>query len=191
MIKKIVIGILLTVWFLFGIYLLLPSPTIPDLPNAEKSTLPGDTVQVANVAGYYDDLTREQVMAYYKGAFTRSPLFHLPFPTIDLNHPPEYAKQRVRNEIQAWYFEELVHPFRESLYVTGWTPALAQESLGIRYEPVVDQNHHIWYQKTTIRLIPTSLSIRIANYLLVTILLVTGYFVLKRILGEQVYGEQN
>lgn len=177
----------LILWLVFGLYLFLPSPTIPDLPNSIKSVEDGDTKQVPGVSAYYNNYSREQVLAFYKSVFSHSALANVPLPTYSLNHPPIYAKQRIRQEIKVWYFEELVHPFRESLYVAGWTPALAEASLGIKYSPLyLDQyDGNIYYQKTTIRIVPTSLLHRLVIYVLTTALLFGFYWLIKQLMSKR------
>lgn len=113
MIKKI----LITVFFIFNIfailYLITPTPTPPDLVNSVKSNEPGDTVQLANVSAYYTNMTRTEVMNFYKAYY--SGLFR-----IILNHPPEKSKEVIKDTIQSYYFEEYVLPFKESLYINGF-----------------------------------------------------------------------
>lgn len=105
------------------IYLLLPSPKIPPLPDSYKSTEPGDSGQIPNVvAAYYTNLSREEVTEFYQKSFSRSPFWDLPLITYKLNHPPEYSKEIIIDTIHSDFFEELVHPFKESLFINGWTP---------------------------------------------------------------------
>lgn len=113
MIKKI--GIFL--FFIFNLaailYLVWPLPTIPDLTSSLKSTEEGDTIQMENVSGYFTDLKRAQVMAFYYQNYN--------FPLrIRLNHPPEKAHQIFRDTIQTYYLEELVIPFKQSLFINGY-----------------------------------------------------------------------
>ncbi len=183
--KKILLGLLILLWIVFGVYLLLPLPTIAPLPNSIKSTEPGDTVQVPNVSGYFSNQSRETVMYFYRQQFTQSTIPGFSFPTYSLEHPPLYAQERIRDQLKAWYFEELVHPFRESFYVAGWTPALAQASLRIKFAPIVVDNK-VYYQKTTVRLMPSSVLARMSVYLLMTAALVGTYYVGKLSLRAEV-----
>ncbi len=111
--KKIVITVLAIGNILAILYLILPTPNIPDLPNSIKSTEEGDTVQLPRVNGYFTNQNRQQVMAFYYKVF-KSPL------VIRLNHPPEKAKQIFKDTMQTYYLEELVIPFKESLFVNGY-----------------------------------------------------------------------
>jgi len=113
MIKKIIISALIIFNLLAVFYLVSPAPILPDLPNSAKSDLPGDTVQISNVTAYFTNMTRTEVMNFYKAYY--SGLFR-----INLNHPPEKAKDIIVNTIQSYYLEEFVLPFKESLYINGF-----------------------------------------------------------------------
>ena len=113
MIKKIIISTLIVFNLLAVFYLVSPTPILPDLPNSAKSDLPGDTTQITNVAAYFTNMTRTEVMNFYKAYYTG--LFR-----INLNHPPEKAKDVIINTIQSYYLEEFVLPFKESLYINGF-----------------------------------------------------------------------
>ncbi len=105
----------------FSFYLLLPDPAqLPPLPGALKSTEPGDTYQIPGIAAYYTDLSRQEVIAFYQQNYSRSRFLNLPLITYRLNHPPEYVKIIIRSTQQSSYFEEIVHPLRESLFVNGF-----------------------------------------------------------------------
>ena len=113
MVKKIFISILVIFNLFAVIYLISSTPTLPDLPNSVKSDLPGDTVQISNVSAYFTNMTRTEVINFYKAYY--SGLFR-----INLNHPPERSKQIFVNTMQSYYLEEFVLPFKESLYVNGF-----------------------------------------------------------------------
>lgn len=116
--RKIWIG----VGILFTIYLILPGPQMPPpgLSESLKSTEPGDTVQIENLSAYFTDKSRQEVVSFYQDYFSRSSFLNIPLPTLKLNHPPEYARRVIKDTIRTYYFEELVHPFRESLFINGF-----------------------------------------------------------------------
>ena len=118
LLKKIWLGL----GFLFTFYLFLPGPKLPppDLPDSLKSTLPGDTIQLPRISGYFTDKNRSDVIDFYKNYFSKSSFLNFPLLTIRLNHPPEHAKQVIRDTTRSYYLEELVHPFRESLFINGF-----------------------------------------------------------------------
>lgn len=108
--------------FILGtIYLSLPAPkNFPDLPNSIKSTEPGDTVQIPGVSAYYTDTPRKDVINFYFKYFSRSPFLGIPLITYKVNHPPERIREVLRETQQSTYVEEIIHPFRESVFVSGF-----------------------------------------------------------------------
>jgi len=119
--KKIPHIILILIFFLGTFYLVLPAPRdFPPLPNSVKSIEPGDTVQMPGVSAYYTDVSREEVMKFYKKNFSRSSFLNIPLITYTLNHPPERIREVLRDTQQSTYVEEIVHPLRESVFVSGF-----------------------------------------------------------------------
>ena len=113
--------IFLTIFLLSNLYLLLPPPKeLPDLPESLKSTEPGDTVQIKGVSAYYTDLPRKEVVEFYVQNFSRSSFLNIPFISYRLNHPPERIREVLRPTQFSTYVEEIVHPFRGSLFVNGY-----------------------------------------------------------------------
>ena len=113
MIKKIFFLALFLFNFFAVIYLIAPTPTFPDLPHSAKSDLPGGTVQIPNVSGYFTNLSRTEVINFYKANYNG-------FFRLQLNHPPEKAKEVIVDTIPSYYFEEFYLPFKESLYINGF-----------------------------------------------------------------------
>ena len=133
------VKILTLVVYLLGIfYLLVPEPVIPNLKDGLKSVEPGDTTQMPGVWAYYTQWSREQAVDFYKQAYSRSPFLNLPLPTYVLNHPPEYARETIRSTQQTNFYEELVHPLKESLFVGGWIPKEDKVYLAQSKDPIVD-----------------------------------------------------
>lgn len=131
--------ITIAVVYLLGIvYLVLPEPVIPNLPGALKSIEPGDTNQMSGVWAYYTNLSRRETVDFYKEAFSRSSFLKIPLPTYILNHPPEYARETIRATQQSNFYEEIVHPLRESLFVNGWIPKEDKVYLAKSLKPITD-----------------------------------------------------
>ena len=122
MMKKWVKITIIAVYLLGIFYLVLPEPVIPNLPGALKSSEPGDTVQIPGVWAYYTNLSRREAIDFYKEAFFHSSFLKIPLPTYILNHPPEYARETIIDTHKNNFYEELVHPLRESLFISGWIP---------------------------------------------------------------------
>lgn len=154
----------------FTVYLVIPGPAFPppDLRDSIKSYLPGDTVQIENVAGYYTDLERDEVMAFYQDYFSRSSFLSLPLPVMNFNHRPEYSKQVWVDTMQSYYLEELVLPFRENLFVNGYTwqkdpftPENKREQFALKYQG------RIWDTKVSLRWFKAGIFTRVGLFWLV------------------------
>lgn len=143
--KKILL-IILFIYLLGIFYLVLPEPEIPHLPDSFKSTEPGDVWQIPGVWAYYTNLSRRESVDFFQQSFSKSNLLSFPLPVLRLNHPPEYAQELIRETQWFNFCEELVHPFRESLFVTGWTPSEDEVYLAKTEKPIteflVEGNHY-------------------------------------------------
>lgn len=129
------------------VYLFLPSPKFPDPPPGSVQSMEEADTESALRRAYFTNYTREQVVAHYKNQFRYAPF------TLRLNYPPEDAQVLIRDQTRAYYLEELVHPFRESLYINGFIATKPQDDIwykGIHYE-----------EKITIKYIPSSLYLRV------------------------------
>lgn len=106
------------------IYMVMPGPTqvsdFPALPSSIKSDEPGDTVQVPNVAAYFSDFWRRDVISTYWNRYQNLTLF--PFSPMRLNYPPEYAYTAIKDQTRSTYLEELIYPLRDSLFINGFEP---------------------------------------------------------------------
>ena len=158
MIKKIFI-IILVIFNLFAvIYLVSPTPNLPDLVNSTKSNLPGDTVQIKNVSGYFTNMSRTEVMNFYKA-------YYIGFFRINLNHPPEKAKEIIVNTIPSYYFEEFILPFKESLYINGFeweNDVFTKSEKRIKNKIIYEKKEY--KSKITIRRFPTSIPKRLISF---------------------------
>lgn len=163
MFKKISLITLVVFNALALTYLLLPTPTLKDLPSSVKSDEPGDTVQMKNVSAYYTNLSRTEVINFYKSAYT-SPIL------IYLNHPPELAKTIFRDTMQSYYLEEFSIPFKESLYINGYeweNDVFTKPEKRIQYKLIFKNKEY--KAKITLKTIPTSIPIRLFVFFVVEI----------------------
>lgn len=149
--KKLVRRLLLLAFVVFGFlflaYLTLGSPKFPDPPPQSVRSMEGADVEDPLRRAYFTNYTREQVIAHYKDQFRYGAF------TLELNYPPEDAQTLIRDQARSYYLEELVHPFRESLYINGFIAHKAQDDIwykGVHYE-----------EKITIKYVPSSLGLRI------------------------------
>ncbi len=140
--------VLLYIGFSIGflVYLVLPAPDFPLPPHDAVQSSEDADVETTLRRAYFTNYTREQVMDHYKRQFNT-------LPTLDLNYPPEDAQTLIRDQTRSTFLEELVHPFRESIYVNGFKPSQAKDD--------------IWYkgqhfeEKITISHVPGNMPIRI------------------------------
>lgn len=152
--------------FLF--YLYLPNPKFPNPPEgALQSNEPADTETPLRRA-YFTNLLRGEVMNFYKKEFESPALFGIPFFTERLNYPPEEAKTLIRDQTRSTFLEELVHPFRESLFVNGFEPKVAKDAIFIEGKP--------WRQKIIVKYVPSERKVRI----LVGLLTLTAIWVVGK-----------
>lgn len=174
MLRKIVIPILVLFNALSLTYLLIPTPVLKPLPNSARSNEPGDTIQLKNVSAYYTNLSRTEVINFYKSSYT-SPII------IHLNHPPELSKTIIKDTIQSYYLEEFSLPFKESLYINGY-----EWENDVFTKPEKRVKNKLFYEgreyrsKITLKIIPTTIPIRLITFFSTEIALIAvGYIYLK------------
>jgi hypothetical protein len=158
MIKKIFFLLLFIFNLLAVFYLVSPTPTLKDLPNSAKSDEPGDTIQLKNVAAYYTNLSRTEVMNFYQSIYSEMFL-------IRLNHPPERAKTIFRDTTQSYYLEEFILPFKESLFVNGYeweNDVFTKPEKRIKNKLIYKNKEYP--SKITIKTIPTSIPRRLISF---------------------------
>jgi hypothetical protein len=136
-------------FILFGIlllvYLSFPNVNFPaPLPGSYQSGEPAD-VETPLRRGYYTDMTRTEVMDWYKKQFKWG---------IVLNYPPENAQTIIRDQTKSTFLQEVVHPFRESIYINGFEPKDAQ------YEIIINGRHY--RQKVIVRFVESAVWVRLA-----------------------------
>lgn len=158
--------IFLTFSLLLLIYMLWPGPSaIGDfkaLPESEKSTLSGDTIQIPNVSAYFSNNFREFVVPFYLANYQEKS--GLPFFPLKLNRPPEYSWIAIKKHTDSTYLEELVYPLRDSLYVNGFEPFYSDGSPKFWGSTKFEVNDHSWFTKTTLRFYPSKLIVRIITW---------------------------
>lgn len=183
--RKICCFITLLLYCSILVYLLVPAPEIPSLPGSFKSTEPGDTGQIPGVvAGYYTNLSRKEVTDFYQKSFSRSSFLGIPLITYKLNHPPEYARETVIKTLHSDFFEEIVHPFRESLFVNGWTPKEDREYQKGTEKPLYEfeRGGESYQSKVTLYLISSNPFIRLVIFHLSLLFIFGLIYLFKSIL---------
>lgn len=167
---------MLKILFIFSaaillIYLIVPGPSsiddFPALPNSAKSTLPGDTVQVPNVAAYFSDYYRQFVTNFYRDSYRHQAL--IPFLPISLNYPPEFAYTAIKDQTKSTYLEEYVYPLRGSLFVNGYEPFYENGQPKFWGSIKADEENNIYYTKTTLRYYPARLWTKLSVWFCIVI----------------------
>ncbi len=146
-----------------SMYLLYPDGKMPQtLPDSLKSLEPADT-ETVNRQAYFTNLTREQIMDFYKRNFVGILSYRL-------NYPPEEAQSLIRDQTQSSFLEEIVHFGKQSLFINGFVPTKPTEQINI--------NGVHYTTKVTVRYVPSGLITRLTTLLLlslVTLSLVRTY----------------
>jgi len=179
MIKKILISIFVIFNIFAVLYLVSPTPSLPDLDNSIKSDLPGDTTQISNVSAYYTNMTRTEVMNFYK-AYYSSPF------RIILNHPPEKSKEIIVNTIQSYYFQEIVIPFKESLYINGFeweNDVFTKAENRSKNKLIYDEKEY--KAKITLRRFPTTIPHRLIAFFSTEFGFIITFFVFKSFFNKK------
>lgn len=170
--------------FLLIVYMVWPAPSkisqFKALPDSDKSTLEGDTIQIPNVAAYFSNNFREFVVPFYKSDFES--LNNLPFPPLELNHPPEFSWKVIKTNTDSTYLEELVYPLRGSLFVNGFEPFYQDGTPKFWGATKFEIPPNKWFTKTTLRFFPSPLVVRIFVWLGITISIFLLYKLWKEIL---------
>ena len=159
---------ILYVIFAFGyiIYLVLPNSSFPQAQtNSIQSNEPADIESDLRRA-YYTNLSRTEVLNYYEDLFSKNTIVRIKLPTYRLNYPPEEAQTLIRDQTRSTFLEEIVHPFRESIYINGFQPKEDKDAI------IVDNKR--WNQKIIVKYIKSNvfnrLIVGVSSLLLILIL---------------------
>lgn len=157
-------------YFLGLIYLSAPAPSIKPLPQALRSTEPGDTWQNPDQQAYFTDYSREEVLKYFSDTFALN-FFGIKIPNYRLNYRPEDTATYVRGYIDSYYLEEIVLPLRDSLFVNGWNPSLspiyANQTAEERSHLSIVIDGHVFQSKITLKPYYSSIFPRIIIWTLI------------------------
>lgn len=161
-----------TIYFVFSIifvlYLLLPNSDFPlPPPGALQSQEPADTETPFRRA-YFTDFTRGEVLSYYQSQFDSNPFLKLNIITYRLNYPPEEAQTIIRDQTRSTFLEEIVHPYRASLFVNGFEPKNPKDAIFVQ-----DKN---WRQKIIVKYVPSTGTARL---FMGGVTILFGYVLLK------------
>ncbi|MGA2910797.1 MAG: hypothetical protein ABSE04_03320 [Candidatus Microgenomates bacterium] len=158
MVNRILKVIFVFFCIVFLVYLSLPNFTFPTPPPGSlKSQEPAD-LETPLRQGYFTNYTRAQVISWYENQFNHSSFLGLKLSTFLLNYPPEDAQTLIRDQTSSTFLQQLVHPFRESMYINGFEPP------SYNNEPIFFVGGKHWTQKIIIRFVPTPIWTRLAVF---------------------------
>lgn len=141
---------LIIIFFLgLVIYAIPKSPDFPNPPLGFTQSFEPADVETPLRRGYYTNLSRDEVINYYKQEFNKGFSIYTP----RFNYPPEEAQTIIRDQTKSTFLEEIVHPLRESLYINGFEPKSEEYAINI--------NGVRWNQKVIVRYVPSNLYVRL------------------------------
>lgn len=178
--KKILIPTVIV--FVLGlIYLAWPAPQVPDLNGGVRSDEPGDTWQHPDQKAFYTNRKRGDVLSEMQSKFSFK-ILGITIPSYRLNYRPEEASEFVRDQLPTYYLEEIVYPFRESLFVNGWEPSNSPMFTNWLKKdiPEVTFKGVTYLSKVTLRPVYSSVWGRILVWILIFPTIYLTYFSLKR-----------
>ncbi len=122
--SKIVLGYLF-LQVIFLIYLILPSPKIPQIEEKHPfdATLFYSSLMGEPIGVYYTNLDEAEVISFYLKSFSRLPWLNLPLPARVIRHQPEYANEiinKMHNAGNTSFLIEINQPLRESIILQGY-----------------------------------------------------------------------
>lgn len=184
---------IITLIFVLGlIYILAPGPTsiddFPPIPDSVKSSEPGDTTQVPEIAAYFSDYDRAKITEYYKNSYRNKFFFGKFLPPVKLSYPPEYAKVLVRDQQVSTFLEEYSYPLKGSIFVNGYEPYVENEIKKKTHGFVGDHIHiqgRYFVSKTTLRFYPADLFGRLIVYLGIWFSIFTFFELSKKIFSKR------
>lgn len=151
----------------FLAYLLLPNPEFPvPPPNSLQSNEPADTESPLRRA-YFTDYSREETMKWYKNQMEWG---------FRLNYPPEDAATIIRDQTRSTFLEEIVHPFRESLYINGFEPKNDKDAVIIE--------GRLFRQKIIVKQVSSTVPVRVFVFVGIAISLMVLFTAWKMVLGD-------
>ena len=143
------------------IYVIIPAPQFPIPPSDSiQSNEPADSETPLRRA-YFTNFTREEVMKHYKDQFSKPLLFGISLPTYSFNYPPEESQTIIRDQTRSTFLEEIVHPFRESIYINGFEPKNQKDAIFIEGRS--------WRQKLIVKYVGSLILVRVVIVLLTAI----------------------
>ena len=166
MIKRLLVIVTWSLVIASTMYLSFPLPKFPQPPNESlQSGEPADMESIYRRA-YFVNLTRQQVLDHYQDQYGGLINYRL-------NYPPEEAYALVRDQTRSSYLEEIVLPWRGSLFVNGFVPTKPTEQ--------INRNGVHYLAKVTVRFAPSHFVVRLTTLGMTALI---GYFLVKEYVDE-------
>ena len=158
------------IFFILLIYLIIPAPEFPLPPNDSlQSNEPAD-LETPLRRSYFTNFTREEVMKHYKDQLLSSAYLGIALPTYSFNYPPEEAQTIIRDQTNSTFLEEIVYPFRMSVFVNGYEPKTKK---GL----VFFEDNRTWRQKIIVKYVESYVGVRI--FIVFSTALVTWFVLIE------------
>jgi len=136
------------------IYVIIPAPEFPLPPNDSlQSNEPAD-LETPLRRSYFTNFTREEVMKHYKGQLSKPTFLGIVLPIYTFNYPPEEAQTIIRDQTNSTFLEEIVYPFRMSVFINGYEPKIKK---GV----VFFEDNRSWRQKIIVKYVKNYAGVRI------------------------------
>lgn len=134
------------------VYLVIPSPRFPaPTPDSVQSLEEAD-LETPLRRTYFTNFSRKEILAHFKAELSQP--FAFPVPTYIVYYPPEDSQTLIRDQTRTVNLPEIIHPFRESLYVNIFESRSPKDEIwykGVHYQ-----------ERVTLKYTPSSAYIRIA-----------------------------
>jgi len=183
---KKIIPFLALIFYLAGLfYLTRPAPALPSLADSARSDEPGDTVQHPDQSAYYTNRnSRPGILGELQQKFGLPIFAQLSY---RLNYRPEEAFAMVRDQLRAYYIEEVVHPLRESLFINVWEPTKSPLIESVDQGAQRMYLHNVYYPvKVTLRPVYSEVWTRLLVWTLIFPSIYAVFLSLKQSLAKQV-----
>lgn len=186
MYKKVLILFFVIFSSILLFYVSLPDYDFPKPPpDSVQSDEPADMEEPLRRA-YFTNYTRAEILEWYKAQFDYSSFGNIKLPTYLLNYPPEDAFGIIRDQTRSTFLQEIVHPFRETLFINGYEPAASDDKNKI----IIDGTK--WRQKIIIKYVPSNMILRftiallsLASIYVIYLAFVPEFSFLKKILKRR------
>lgn len=164
-------------FFILLLYVIVPAPEFPLPPkDSLQSNEPAD-LETPLRRSYFTNFTRDEVMDHYKDQLSKSIFLGVVLPIYTFNYPPEEAQVIIRDQTHSTFLEEIVSPFRMSVFINGYELKTIH---GVDF--FVDNKY--WRQKIIVKYVESYIGIRILIVFLTALSTCLIHAELKKFINE-------